>query len=167
MLEHAFRAQSELAFEHYLDEIHALGAELPLSRLLTRITPELDRLGALSPDRSAHREDEPYRRALTGIYARLAATATALGLRREHRRAVGDAEPYPDVASLSKDLDVIDRSLRAANGAAPRRRAAAAPAARRAHLRIPPCHRRRSPELRCPRGRRRGAAAMRGRRGGL
>jgi len=117
MLEHAFRVQSEMAFEHYFAEVHALGAELPLSRLLTRITPELDRLGALSPDRSAHREDEPYRRALTGIYARLTATAMALGLTREHRRAVGNAEPYPDVAAFAKDLDAIDRSLRATSSA--------------------------------------------------
>ncbi len=117
MLEHAFRQQAEIAFGHYLAEIHALGAELPLSRLLTRITPELDQLGARSPDRSAHRQDEPYRLALTGIYARLAATAQALGLRGEHRSAVGDAEPYADAAAFAADLDVIDRSLRAANGA--------------------------------------------------
>jgi phosphoenolpyruvate carboxylase len=116
MLEHAFRAQSEIAFEHYFAEIHALGAELPLSRLLARITPELDRLGALSPDRSAHREDEPYRRALTGIYARLppppprSDSRASIAARRRR-------EPYPDAASLREDLDVIDRSLRAAGGA--------------------------------------------------
>src|SRR5262249_55347132 len=87
----------------------------PLSRLLTRVSPSLDRLGALSPDRSAHREDEPYRRALTGIFARLAATASTLGLRREHRSAVGEAEPYADAAAFAADLDVIDRALREAN----------------------------------------------------
>jgi phosphoenolpyruvate carboxylase len=116
MLDHAFRSQGDLVFQHYFAEVHALGAELPLSRLLTRITPELDRLGAQSPDRSAYREDEPYRRVLTGIYARLDATASAFELARDHRRAVGTAEPYPDAATFARDLDVIDRSLRAANG---------------------------------------------------
>jgi phosphoenolpyruvate carboxylase len=115
MLEHALRSQSEIAFEHYFAEVHALGAELPLSRLLTRITPELDRLGARSPDRSTHREDEPYRRALTGIFARLAATGRALGLESEHRAAVGEAEPYPEATSFVQDLDVIDRALRESN----------------------------------------------------
>ncbi|WP_395695131.1 phosphoenolpyruvate carboxylase, partial [Piscinibacter sp.] len=47
------------------------------------------------------------------MYARLAATATALGLRREHRTAVGEAPPYPDAAAFADDLDVIDTSLRA------------------------------------------------------
>ena len=117
MLEYAFRRQAEIAFDHYLSEVHALGAELPLSALLTRTTPELLKLADLSPDRSAHREDEPYRRALTGIYARLAATAEALGLRRQHRAAVGSASPYADARELAADLDVIDASLRTGGSA--------------------------------------------------
>jgi phosphoenolpyruvate carboxylase len=117
MLETAFRRQSEIAIDHYLGEVHALGAELPLSGLLTRITPELAHLAEQSPDRSPHRKDEPYRRALTGIYARLAATAQAWGLRHAHRTAVGSAEPYEDVAQLAAALDVIDASLRAGGGA--------------------------------------------------
>jgi phosphoenolpyruvate carboxylase len=115
MLEHAFRRQGEIAFDHYFAMVHALGAELPLSALLSRVTPALAALAERSPDRSPHREDEPYRRALTGIYARLAATAEVLGLRREHRRAVGAADPYPDAHAFAVDLDVIDASLREAN----------------------------------------------------
>ena len=111
-LQYAFRRQGELAFEHYLAEVHALGAELPLAGLLTRVSPGLTALAELSPDRSPHREDEPYRRALTGIYARLAATADALGLRREHRSAVGASTPYEGAAPFIADLDVIDTSLR-------------------------------------------------------
>jgi phosphoenolpyruvate carboxylase len=113
MLEHALRRQSEMAFDHYFAEVHQLGAELPLSGLLSRVSPALDKLAAHSPDRSLQREDEPYRRALTGIYARLAATGAALDLRREHRTAVGAAEPYPDPGAFASDLDVIDASLRA------------------------------------------------------
>src|SRR5258706_10995977 len=116
MLERAFRRQSEIAFDHYFGEVHQLGAELPLSGLLARITPGLEELAARSPDRSLNRQDEPYRRALTGIYARLAATASALGLQREHRTAVGMAQPYPEAAAVAAELDVIQPSLRAASG---------------------------------------------------
>jgi phosphoenolpyruvate carboxylase len=117
MLEQAFGRQCEVAFNHYLAEVHALGAELPLSSLLTRVTPALARLADNSPDRSPHRQDELYRRALTGIYARLVATATAMGLKPQHRSAVGGAEPYAGAAVFLAELDVIDASLRA-NGAA-------------------------------------------------
>ena len=117
MLDHAFRRQAEIAFDHYLAEVHALGAELPLSALLTRTTPQLLRLAEQSPDRSPHREDEPYRRALTGVYARLAATAESFGLRRQHRAAVGSAPPYAEVGEFARDLGVIDESLRAGGSA--------------------------------------------------
>ena len=52
MLEAAFRRHAAIAFEHYLAQVHALGAELPLSGLLTRMTPELGALAEQSPDRS-------------------------------------------------------------------------------------------------------------------
>ncbi|MGZ5571160.1 MAG: phosphoenolpyruvate carboxylase [Usitatibacter sp.] len=117
MLELAFRRQGEVIFDHYLAQVHALGAELPLSRLLTRITPELAALAEESPDRSPHRQDEPYRRALTGIYARLVATAGPLGLKYEHRTAVGSADAYADAKAFRGDLDVIDASLRSGGSA--------------------------------------------------
>jgi phosphoenolpyruvate carboxylase len=117
MLETAFRRQGEIIFDHYLAQVHALGAELPLSGMLARTTPELMQLAEQSPDRSLHRQDEPYRRALTGIYARLAATAEALGLRHSHRAAVGSGEPYADAREFAAALDVIDASLRAAGSA--------------------------------------------------
>ncbi|HWH42174.1 MAG TPA: phosphoenolpyruvate carboxylase [Usitatibacter sp.] len=112
-LQAAFRRQGEIAFDHYLDQLHTLGAELPLAGLLTHVSPELLEVAEKSPDRSPHRQDEPYRRALTGIYARLAATADGLGLRREHRAAVGSASPYETADQFVGDLDVIDASLRA------------------------------------------------------
>ncbi len=112
MLEVAFRRQSELIFDHYLAQVHALGAELPLSGLLTRTTAQLTALADESPDRSPHRQDEPYRRALTGIYARLAATAEGFGLRQQHRSAVGTALPYGSPVEFADALGVIDASLR-------------------------------------------------------
>ncbi|MEP7070714.1 MAG: phosphoenolpyruvate carboxylase, partial [Usitatibacter sp.] len=113
MLEVAFRRQSEVIFDHYLAQAHALGGELPLSGLLAKVTAELAALAEQSPDRSLHRQDEPYRRALTGIYARLDATATSLGLKLQHRTSVGKADPYANAGDYELDLDVIDASLRA------------------------------------------------------
>src|SRR5581483_10962164 len=52
-----------------------------------------------------------YRRALTGIYARLAATARALGHEQIARAALGDAPPYSAAADFIRDLDVIVDSL--------------------------------------------------------
>ncbi len=117
MLEVAFRRHGEIIFEHYLAQVHALGAELPLAGLLARITPELARLAEQSPDRSLHRQDEPYRRALTGIYARLDATALSFGLKLQHRMAVGAGEAYASAEAFAADLDVIDASLRAGGSA--------------------------------------------------
>jgi phosphoenolpyruvate carboxylase len=117
MLEAAFRAQGERIFDHYLGQVHALGAQLPLSGMRSRTTSALDALAERSPDHSPHRQDEPYRRALTGVYARLAATAARLGLKHQHRSAVGGAEPYGTPQELAAELDVIDASLRGGGSA--------------------------------------------------
>jgi phosphoenolpyruvate carboxylase len=108
---HAVQRQSELALEFYLAEVHVLGSELSQARRLVKVSPRLEELAAHSPDRSAHREDEPYRRALTGIYARLAATARRLGHEHIARQALGDAAPYAACADFVADLSVIYESL--------------------------------------------------------
>ncbi len=109
----AVRLQSKAAFDFYLEEVHALGEDLPLSQLLLDVTPELLALSDRSPDTSPQRLDEPYRRALIGIYARLAATARTLDQAQPVRSAVGDAEPYASATVLAQDLVVIRESLRA------------------------------------------------------
>ena len=108
----ALARQCETALRHYLTELHELGAELSISDLLAPVTPELRALAARSPDHSAHREDEPYRRALIGMYARLAATLTALTGAEALRHAVAPQDPYNDAAELLVDLRVIEASLR-------------------------------------------------------
>jgi phosphoenolpyruvate carboxylase len=74
----ALAPQSETVLRFYLTEVHELGAELSISATLAPVTPAMQALSRASPDHNPHREDEPYRRALTGIYARLAATLHAL-----------------------------------------------------------------------------------------
>ena len=111
ILRTALRLQSTAELDFYLEEVHTLGSELSLSRTLLKVTPELEALAASSPDNSPHRVDEPFRRALTGIYARLAATARALDHHEALRHAVGDAHPYSSAEQLRADLDILSDSL--------------------------------------------------------
>ncbi|MGE0484167.1 MAG: phosphoenolpyruvate carboxylase [Gammaproteobacteria bacterium] len=111
-LRRALSRQAEVALRHYLVEVHELGAELSMSNLLAPVTPAMRKLAARSPDRSEHREDEPYRRALVGIYARLAATLHALTGTEALRHAVAPQDPYPSPQDFIADLDVIAESLR-------------------------------------------------------
>ncbi len=111
VLEQTLRMQSSRVFEFYLEQLHALGAELSVTTLWSEVVPELAALAERSPDRSPHRRDEPYRRALTGLYARIAATSRALDQREPLRHAVGEAPPYADAAGFAADLAVLDRSL--------------------------------------------------------
>jgi phosphoenolpyruvate carboxylase len=116
-LQRALRLQSNRALRFYLDELHLLGSELSLDGRLVGVSDELRELVARSPDRSAQRQDEPYRRAISGIYARLAATAWMLDRLEAPHPAVGEAPPYAEAGELMSDLAVIHRSL-AANGSA-------------------------------------------------
>ena len=75
-------------------------------------------LAQRSPDTNAHRMDEPYRRALTGMYARLAATLTHLTGGEAARHAVAPQDPYLSAAELLADLHTIRDSLMAHHGAA-------------------------------------------------
>ena len=103
---------AETALGHHLGELVCLADELSMSARLVTPTEELQALADAARDDSPFRADEPYRRALRGVYRRLAATAV---------RAVGhvpgplpdvELEPYDEPAELIADLDVVDASLR-------------------------------------------------------
>ena len=112
VLKETLRLQSYAALSFYLSEVHSLGEDLPLSELLLPVSSALQELSKRSPDVSAQRLDEPYRRALIGIYARLAATAKALDGTEPVRKAVGEADAYQSVQQLVDELHVIRNSLR-------------------------------------------------------
>jgi phosphoenolpyruvate carboxylase len=114
----ALSRQSEVALRFYLTEVHQLGAELSMSHMLAPVTDEMLALAEQSPDRSPHRQDEPYRRALIGVYSRLAATLEALTGTEALRHAVAPQNPYPDAGAFRRDLDVIARSLQSHHAAA-------------------------------------------------
>jgi len=108
------RLQSSRVMNFYLEEVHALGAELSLAAHLADVSEELRALAGRSPDSSPHRSGEPYRLAVSGIYARLTATAAKLEV-ETRRRPVGAGAPYESAKEFKADLDVLDRSLIANN----------------------------------------------------
>ncbi|HVZ45307.1 MAG TPA: phosphoenolpyruvate carboxylase [Ramlibacter sp.] len=117
-LEYALRRQCEVALRYYLTELYWLGSELSLSARLVGVTPEMRALADASPDVSEHRMDEPYRRALTGMYSRLAATLKSLTGGEAARHAVPPRNPYGRAEELLADLLVVRESLRAHHGEA-------------------------------------------------
>ncbi|HYW58751.1 MAG TPA: phosphoenolpyruvate carboxylase [Polaromonas sp.] len=117
-LEYALRRQAEVALRHYLTEVHYLGGELSLSAMLVDFTPAMRALAESSPDTNEHRQDEPYRRALTGMYARLAATLKSLTGGDAARHAVAPQNAYLKSEDFLADLRTIETSLRANHGAA-------------------------------------------------
>jgi phosphoenolpyruvate carboxylase len=108
----ALARQSETALRFYLTEVHQLGAELSTSHMLAPVSAEMLALAEASPDHNEHRSDEPYRRALIGMYARLAATLQALTGTEALRHAVVSQQAYARAEDFLGDLRVIERSLR-------------------------------------------------------
>ena len=112
VLANAMRAQSRKAIGYLLEQLHQLGAELSTTTSLISVPDvELMKLAEQSPDQRPHRADAPYRRAIAGFYARLAATALQLDNLEAPRHAVAQAEPYATAAEFAADLDVLHRSL--------------------------------------------------------
>ena len=107
--------QSRRALRHHLEELHLLGAELPLYGPMVQVSDALQALADRSPDTADERKDEPYRRALTGMYARLAATAWSLDRLEAPHRPVGPAPAYETADEFKADLDTIRDSLGADN----------------------------------------------------
>ena len=115
VLRGTLRRHSEKALTFYLQEVHKLGQELPLSSLIVDVSPALAEFAAGSPDTSPHRDAEPYRRALSRIYACLAATQKNLNGAAPARAPLGKAAPYGSARELSDDLRILHDSL-AQNG---------------------------------------------------
>jgi len=110
-LEYAVSRQAEMVLRHYLTEVHYLGRELSVSALLLKFPKKMQALAASSPDTNEHRQDEPYRRALTGMYSRLAATLKRLTGTDAARHAVAPQNPYLSAHDFLSDLKTIEASL--------------------------------------------------------
>ncbi len=113
VLEQALRMHAQRAFDFYVAELRILSSQLSLAKGLVHCSVHLDELAARSSDRSPHRADEPYRRAIDGIIERLLKTRLALVAGE-----VSQAEDcYRSADQLLGDLNIIHHSL-AGNGSA-------------------------------------------------
>jgi phosphoenolpyruvate carboxylase len=98
------------ALAHYLAELDHLEQELSMSSRLLKVTSELAELADGCQDKA--RADEPYRRALRVVRARLSATAVEI-LDEEPLQLLDLGLPaYATPDELRADLDTIDASLR-------------------------------------------------------
>ncbi|MFE3292384.1 phosphoenolpyruvate carboxylase [Rhodococcus sp. NPDC059234] len=113
----ATRRAAATALDRHLHDLETLGQELAMSARLVAVSADLDALAAASGDDAPSRADEPYRRALRGMRARLTETAVAVlggDLARTSSAALADSglEPYRGPSELLADLAVVDASLR-------------------------------------------------------
>ncbi len=102
---------SQAVLESYLGQLHTLGAELSVSTELAKTTAEVEKLAEASGDSNAARRDEPYRRALSGCYARLAATYEQFTGHPPARLASVPGKPYVRPEELRTDLVTIAHAL--------------------------------------------------------
>ena len=117
VLEQALRMQCQRALTFYLAELHILESQLSLASRLANCSKELQALADASHEDSPHRADEPYRRAIAGIHARLSASLHAITGTALAPPAGPQAHPYAGADELMHDLNIVHRSL-AANGSA-------------------------------------------------
>jgi len=115
-LRKAVSRHCEVLLRHYLTQVHALGGELSVCESLAGCSDALRHLADQAGDANPHRRDEPYRRALIGMYARLAATLHDLTGTEALRHAIEPSSPYDRPEAFLDDLRVIHESLSAHHG---------------------------------------------------
>ena len=103
------------AFAHYFGEIATLQEELSMSARLVQVSAGLAALADVCDEPA--RSDEPYRRALRVIHARLTTTAAQILDRQPERELDLGLPAYDTPGQLLEDLDTVDDSLRV-NGSA-------------------------------------------------
>jgi len=102
---------SAVALQYYMDGVHSLGAELSISTELADVPADVLALADSSGDMAPTRVDEPYRRALSGVYARLTATYEKLSGGRPSRASELSGEPYARPSELRANLVTIAQGL--------------------------------------------------------
>lgn len=112
VLRDTFQQQGTQAIGHHLNQLWQLADELSVSSRLVAVSADVEILVRRANDTSQYRLDEPYRQALRGMHARLAATAQRLIGHVPGVQPIGPREPYRNTTELLADLDVIDHSLR-------------------------------------------------------
>lgn len=110
-LDNALSRGAATALGHYLECVHHLGAEISISSELAHVPQAVLDLAEASGDLAASRADEPYRRALSGVYARLAATYVQIVGEAPPRPSRLAGKPYSSPDSFRRDLIAIASAL--------------------------------------------------------
>ncbi len=110
-LDLALGRAAETVLGSYLDAVHALGAELSISTELADVDASVLALAEASGDNAPSRADEPYRRAVSGIYARLVATFEAAVGKAPPRPSALTGQAYPDPQAFRADLRALAKAL--------------------------------------------------------
>jgi phosphoenolpyruvate carboxylase len=110
VMRQTLRMQITHALDFYRRELEQLSTELSLDTRLVKVLPKLEALAAAGTSNILHRDNEPYRRAIATMLARLAETA---------QRLEGPADAtggYARAAGLRADLAILEESLTAHGG---------------------------------------------------
>ncbi len=99
------------ALGHYLDAVHLLGAELSISSDQSTVPQAVIDLAEASGDTAPSRGDEPYRRALSGIYARLCVTYEATTGTKPPRQSKLSGTAYNSPEAFRSDLTTLAAAL--------------------------------------------------------
>jgi len=110
-LKFALEKSAGVILNHYLEQLYKLGLDLSISSEMTDVDPEIEQLAESSGDKYTHRNDEPYRRAIIGIYARLQETLILLTGTKPSFIINLEAVPYHKPQELLDDLRTIARTL--------------------------------------------------------
>jgi phosphoenolpyruvate carboxylase len=129
VVRYAIGRQSEMALGHHLAALHRLSRRLSMTDRLVTPSAAVLALAVASGDDSPFRADEPYRRALRGMHARLHAFACSVlppEVDVPGPLPIDERTPYVDLSELVDDLDCVIASL-AGHGAGPIAEALVAP----------------------------------------
>jgi phosphoenolpyruvate carboxylase len=115
VLRETLALQADRAFIFYFAEVRKLRRELTLASLHAETSPALQSLAEQSAGHTAHQADEPYRRAMLTIHAKLSATYTMLFGRPAPDQIKSAAsvklDPYATPEAFAADLTVVMKSL--------------------------------------------------------
>jgi phosphoenolpyruvate carboxylase len=115
VLRETLALQADRAFTFYFAEVRKLRRELTLASLHAETSPALQALAEQSAGHTAHQADEPYRRAMLTIHAKLSATYAMLFGRPApdpiKSAAQVKLDPYATPEAFAADLTVVMKSL--------------------------------------------------------
>ncbi len=111
VMSETMRRQSTAVLKFYLEQLDKLRDELSLSTRNVSVSDAVQKLADQSPEKSYVEQEEPYRSAISGMYARLAATMRNIGDADSILDSVRDLQPYVSPQELNVDLEAISHSL--------------------------------------------------------